>query len=360
MSITVFPKTVKRFTVINDKLFEDEMATPAMSCYSGENGTLEIRVTLDWVWFSMCPMIECENMAGGSDKGGVVSDHQLTYTVPKALMRNGTIRFHLRGILDGKIRKTADAEITVQSSFDCSKEAEKYEPSAFDDLVSNVAAFKNRLETAELSVERLASELKMADIKYDQALTDRDFVTSAILTNAPVKNLDYAFEASAITEFPALNMSKVESMQYAFRNCESLLSLPDMDLTACTTLYECFRQCSNLKTVGKLITPNVKKMYSLFRNCLALETIEEIDLSSVDSMNLIFANCRNLKNITFAGSINISLDLRPTPATTETVMSAINALCENGDGKILYLGNLADKITAEQKKIAADKGWVIE
>lgn len=360
MSITVFPKSVKNYTVINDKLFEDELASPALNCYSGENGTLEIRITLDDIWYSTYPMIECENTAGGSDKGGVVSDHLLTYTVPKGLMQNGTLRFHLRGLLDGNIRKTADAEITVYSSFDCDKLTDSFEPSAFDDMAANIASVQNRIQTAEANVERLASDLKMADIKYDIALSDRDFVTSAILKKAPVTVLDNAFEGSGITEFPALDMSGVTSMQYSFKNCEALLYVPDMDFSGCTTLYECFRQCTNLKRVGKLRTPNVKKMYSLFRNCLSLESIGEIDLSSVDSLNLIFANCRCLSDITFVGSINISLDLRPTPASADTIMSAINALCENGEGKVLYLGTLAEKITDEQKLIAYNKGWSIE
>lgn len=360
MSITVFPKTVKKYTVVNDKLFEDTDLYPTLTCYEGENGTLQIKVALDYDWNSLCPMIECENSKGAKDKGGVLSDFTLSYIVPRALMQNGVLRFHLKGISDGKIRKTSDAEIEICSSFDTSGETEKYEPTAFEDLTATVGRLIERCAVNDRSIERFASDMSSMELNFSQKIADRDLVTSALMNSGGVTNLDYAFEETSITEFPALDMSKVQSMQYSFRNCASLLEIYDCDLSSCTTLYECFRGCTALKKVGKLKTAGVKKMYSLFRNCSSLETIDEIDFSSVDSMNLIFANCRKLQNITFVGSINISIDFRNTSATRETLISAFNALCQNGEGKTVFVGALASKLTEEDKKIATDKGWTVE
>lgn len=360
MSITVFPKTVKYYTVINDKLFEEDMASPALCCFAGENGTLEIRITLDYPWTDICPMVECENSKGDKDKGGVFYNGKVCYTVPKALMKAGILRFHLRSVVDGNIRKTADAEIKIEGSFECDPNEEVYEPTALEDLASTVANLNLKLEQNERNIEQLVNDIEDMDIKFNQEIFNRDIVSSALLNGAKVTNLDCAFESSQITGLPCLDFSKITSMQYTFRFCESLLEIPDMDLSSCTTMYECFRQCTALKKVGKLKTSNVKKMYSLFKSCLELETIEEIDLSSVDSMNLLFANCRKLKNVTFVGSINISIDLRNTALTEQSIMSCINALSEDGDGKVLFLGSLADKITNLQRKIATDKGWSIE
>lgn len=360
MSNTVFPKTVKRYTVINDRLFPEDSLFPAPMCYEGENGTLEVHITLDDTWKMLGCHVECAHSDGDLDIAGVTEDGILKYTVPKALMKKGILRFHLRGFLDRNIRKTDDCELIINASFDADGAQPEFEPSAYDNIMANFA-FLNQ-KTAELTenIETLSADMTEQMSKCEQMAADRDIICSAIIKSAPVKNLEKAFEGSQITELPPLDLSKVESMAYAFRNCASLLTVPDLDLSSCTTLYECFHHCYALKSVGRLKTPNVRKMYALFRNCNELESIEEIDLSSADSANLLFANCRNLRHVIFAGSINLSIDVRNTNLDEESIASLVNALSSEGAGKSILLGSHSSKLTEEQLNTINQKGWIIE
>lgn len=362
MSESIFPKVSKGYFVLGDRLFEDSISeASAPLCFEGESGTLEIRITLNGDWLTLGAAVECESAGGLSDIGGVLSDDTLSYSVPAALMHGEYIRFHLRGTDGVNIRKTADAVIRIIPSFDASGTLPELSSSAYDGLSSSISQLNAALTQCSQNISELSSDMTETVSEFNQKLSDRDIIISKVIGKAGITSLESMFTQSGMVNLPSLDFSEITSMAYCFKGCASLVTVPDLNLPICTTLYECFYGCSNLKSVGKLTTPLVQKMYSLFRNCLALETIEEIDMSSVNSCNLIFANCTSLKNITFAGTIPISLDMRSCPLTIQSLDSLVSALCEDGSGKtVIFNQKTYALLTEEQLASMSDKGWTAE
>ena len=106
----------------------------------------------------------------------------------------------------------------------------------------------------------------------------------------------------------------------------------------------------------------------MFNNCPFLETIPTINLtnaSSADSLMGIFEGCVSLKNITFEGSINYSLNIPSADLSYATIKSVLTAANNtiNSNSKTLDLGgstvvdNGGEIITLVNSCTA--KGWTV-
>ena len=123
-----------------------------------------------------------------------------------------------------------------------------------------------------------------------------------------------------------------------------------------------------LITAPILNTSNGTGFEFMFNDCPFLETIPTINLtnaSSADSLMGIFEGCVSLKNITFDGSINYSLNIPSADLTYATIKSVLTAAnnTNNSNSKILDLGgstvvdNGGEIITLVNSCTA--KGWTI-
>lgn len=164
--------------------------------------------------------------------------------------------------------------------------------------------------------------------------------------------------------FPDFNLSNSTNCYRMFMTCVRLTDVPDLDLGKVETVNSMFYQNSGLAHVGHLDTRNCTNFSSMFYYASWVAEIKSINLTNATTASNMFYRCERLKNITFVGSIPVSLNLSAsTLITYESLMSAINALTDRTGEEtvtILTLGttNLA-KITDEEKAIATEKGWTL-
>ena len=137
--------------------------------------------------------------------------------------------------------------------------------------------------------------------------------------------------------------SNTEGIYYTFYNCSSLEEVEDIGIGAVNDVYgfsNTFNNCSNLHTIGKLTIAASTRLVNVFNYC------------------------SSLANIDFAGIIGTNgLNFQWSPLSHDSLMSIINALDDksadtSGTAWTVTLGedNLA-KLTADEQKIAKDKGW---
>lgn len=156
------------------------------------------------------------------------------------------------------------------------------------------------------------------------------------------------------------NTSKVTSMPNTFDSCSGLTSvnLSGWDTSKVTSMYGFFASCSNLVTVtGALDLSSLTEgfYYSSTRNpvysCKKLETLY---------LKNIYKNC------TMTNKSDWSINLGDTKVKDECLIYIINELPDlvNDKGltatdKIILTLPKTNTLTAEQVKVATDKGWTV-
>lgn len=121
-----------------------------------------------------------------------------------------------------------------------------------------------------------------------------------------------------------LNTKGCTSTFYMFEGCTNLESIASLDTSSVTDMSSMFGVCKKLKSIPQLDTSNVKFMGSIFQNCSALTSVPQLDYSSVTNMNYGFNSCTGLTTIP---------DLNLESATS------LNSLFANSS-KIVTIGKL--------------------
>lgn len=199
----------------------------------------------------------------------------------------------------------------------------------------------------------------------DYYITDTTGVT---YTPGNIKNF--------IKKVPSIDTKNLKNMQQFFYEMYNLEEIEEIDTSNVTNMNSMFGSCYSLKSIPKLNTQNVIDVGNMFYQCHNLRTIPELDFGSVIFLNNATFNYCGVRNLggfkdlgkayevssaenTGAYVLNLSYNVN---LTHESLMNVINDLydiktkgCKN---QRLNLGakNLA-KLTAEEIKIATDKGW---
>ena len=196
------------------------------------------------------------------------------------------------------------------------------------------------------------------------------FTNCSSLTSIPLLNTSKATNMSnlfngcmSLTSIPLLDTSKVTSMISMFHSCSSLTYIPLLNTSKVTNMNSTFYNCSSLNSISALDTSNVTNMANMFFNCSSLTSIPLLDTSKVTLMNNTFRGCGSVKYLGGFKNLSISisayfLDQCPN-LTVESLMNVINNLA-TVSGKTLKFGTTnLNKLTAEQKAIATNKGWTL-
>ena len=102
-----------------------------------------------------------------------------------------------------------------------------------------------------------------------------------------------------------LNTERVYDMSYMFYDCVSLISLPDIsnwNTKNVSNMAGMFYGCKSLKSlpdISKWDTKRVSNMNRMFYNCSSLITLPDIskwDINKVNDMRYIFSGCSSLKS----------------------------------------------------------------
>ena len=178
-----------------------------------------------------------------------------------------------------------------------------------------------------------------------------------------VTDMDKMFNyCSNITTVPLFDTSNVTNMSQMFGDCTRLTTIPLFDTSKVTNMNFMFQSCGSLTTVPQFDTSKVTNMFSMFNGCQSLTTVPQFDTSNVTNMSNMFNYCSKLEAIHM---ININADIVISYSkkfTREALLEIIgNLKAQTSGSKTLTMGatNLA-KLTEADKKIATDKGWVLE
>ena len=215
--------------------------------------------------------------------------------------------------------------------------------------------------------------------------------TIPLLDTHNVTNMSYMFrDCSSLTAIPQLDTRSVTNMSGMFVGCEHLTTIPQLNTSKVTEMGQMFYNCSFLTTIPLLDTHSVTDMSDMFSGCSHLTTIPQLDTHSVINMNEMFSGCTSiisipkldatslinaqymfgydwisLDNFTdFGGLTNLKVDLNLSPCPNLTKESLLNVFNEAADvtssPKTLTLGETnLNKLTAEEKAIATNKGWTL-
>ena len=200
---------------------------------------------------------------------------------------------------------------------------------------------------------------------------------------------------SNVTKINARDLinSKITSIRGIFSNCKNLtniIGLDTWDTSKVTDFKEVFRACSILPGIIDLTSWNtsmVTSTESMFYGCDRLTgvNLSNLNFSSVESMSSMFESTSittlNMDNVDVSNvtnfnkfitstklasfsppnNISVSFSINYTSLLpSSTLLSIINNLATVSTTKTLTLGtNNLNKLTAEQIKIATDKGWTV-
>lgn len=172
-------------------------------------------------------------------------------------------------------------------------------------------------------------------------------------------------DCKALKSIPPMDTSKGTNFNSMFLGCKAITTIPPLDFSKATDASQVFQNCSNLITLPPIILSEITSTTNMFYGCFKLVTIEKVNFSKATSLNSAFFACNDLENVVFEGSIicNISFSYS-TKLTHDSLMSIINALCDNSSGTstlTLTIGSSnTAKLTEEELLIAENKGWVVK
>lgn len=236
----------------------------------------------------------------------------------------------------------------------------------------------------------------LTDCRYMFSLCT-DLITVPQLDTSNVNNVAHMFDRClSLTTIPQLNTANVTTMSHMFNECASLITIPQLETSKVTNMDFMFWKCTSLISIPQMVTSNVTDMDFMLRGCTKLTTIPQLDTSRMQHIYGMFMECSGLKslplldfsnvantmelfdissssneqpypNLTDLGgfkNLKVSLNLSGMPnLTVQSLMNVINNLYNKkgaASPPALTLGTTnLNKLTAEQKAVATNKGWVL-
>ncbi|MDO5433839.1 BspA family leucine-rich repeat surface protein [Eubacterium sp.] len=176
-----------------------------------------------------------------------------------------------------------------------------------------------------------------------------------------VKNTSRMFQnCYSLTKMPVYDFPKLETADAMFDWCHSLHDIGVFNLPLCVSAKNMFAFCSSLTEINFSNTSSLKDATGMFTSCTRLRSVGVIDMSFVETADHMFSYCGCLEKLELR-NINCSLDLSAsTKFSAVSLVNVLNNLKQTTTEKTLTLGatNL-EKLTAEQKAIATNKGWTL-
>lgn len=117
--------------------------------------------------------------------------------------------------------------------------------------------------------------------------------TSFNTTFAECRQLRY------IPKFKFASNASINSMQYCYANCFSLLEAPDFgNLTsACTDFIGVFSGCRSLRRAPNMNTTSAATTTEMFDGCYSLISVPLYNTQNVQNMSLMFRQCASLRSV---------------------------------------------------------------
>ena len=224
------------------------------------------------------------------------------------------------------------------------------------------------IEDSELIQDSAANFIKVSKNAYNflKVAYPKEFATLTKLDNAlntdDTEYTDYMFDgALALNELAPLNLKKVKSANYMFRNNENLRQVQLTTSDALATAKGMFEGCSKLEQV-EITTAGLQNAEAMFKGCQSLKALK-LDVSSLTNAKDMFKDATALTTLRLKGKLGTGLDLSNSPLDNDSIASVLAAMSENGpdeDKTVRFKGDVT--VNGALKAIAdgaIKAGWVL-
>ena len=223
------------------------------------------------------------------------------------------------------------------------------------------------IEDSELSQDSAANFIKVSKNAYNflKVAYPKEYSTMTKLDNTlntdDTEYTDYMFDgALALNELAPLNMKKVKSANYMFRDNQNLRQVQLTTSDALASTKGMFEGCSKLEQV-EISTHGVQNAEAMFKGCQALKALK-LDVSSLTTTKEMFKDTTALATLRVTGKLNTGLDLTNCPLDQDSIASVLNSLNDNGpdeDKEVRFRNETVAGTLKATFDGATTAGWVI-
>ena len=223
------------------------------------------------------------------------------------------------------------------------------------------------IEDSELSQDSAANFIKVSKNAYNflKVAYPKEYSTMTKLDNTlntdDTEYTDYMFDgALALNELAPLNMKKVKSANYMFRDNQNLRQVQLTTSDALASTKGMFEGCSKLEQV-EISTHGVQNAEAMFKGCQALKALK-LDVSSLTTTKEMFKDATALSTLRVTGKLNTGLDLSNCPLDQDSIASVLAALNDNGpdeDKEVRFRNETVAGTLKATFDGATTAGWVI-
>ena len=223
------------------------------------------------------------------------------------------------------------------------------------------------IEDSELSQDSAANFIKVSKNAYNflKVAYPKEYSTMTKLDNTlntdDTEYTDYMFDgALALNELAPLNLKKVKSANYMFRDNQNLRQVQLTTSDALASTKGMFEGCSKLEQV-EISTHGVQNAEAMFKGCQALKALK-LDVSSLTTTKEMFKDATALGTLRFTGKLNTGLDLTNCPLDQDSIASVLNSLNDNGpdeDKEVRFRNETVAGTLKATFDGATTAGWVI-
>ena len=223
------------------------------------------------------------------------------------------------------------------------------------------------IEDSELTQDSAANFIKVSKNAYNflKVAYPKEYATMTKLDNTlntdDTEYTDYMFDgALALNELAPLNLKKVKSANYMFRDNQNLRQVQLTTSEALASTKGMFEGCSKLEQV-EISTPGVQNAEAMFKGCQALKALK-LDVSSLTTTKDMFKDATALGTLRVTGKLNTGLDLTNCPLDQDSIASVLNALNDNGpdeDKEVRFRNETVAGTLKATFDGATTAGWVI-
>lgn len=223
------------------------------------------------------------------------------------------------------------------------------------------------IEDSELSQDSAANFIKVSKNAYNflKVAYPKEYSTMTKLDNTlntdDTEYTDYMFDgALALNELAPLNMKKVKSANYMFRDNQNLRQVQLTTSDALASTKGMFEGCSKLEQV-EISTHGVQNAEAMFKGCQALKALK-LDVSSLTTTKEMFKDTTALGTLRVTGKLNTGIDLSNCPLDQDSIASVLNSLNDNGpdeDKEVRFRNETVAGTLKATFDGATTAGWVI-
>ena len=223
------------------------------------------------------------------------------------------------------------------------------------------------IEDSELSQDSAANFIKVSKNAYNflKVAYPKEYSTMTKLDNTlntdDTEYTDYMFDgALALNELAPLNMKKVKSANYMFRDNQNLRQVQLTTSDALASTKGMFEGCSKLEQV-EISTHGVQNAEAMFKGCQALKALK-LDVSSLTTTKEMFKDATALSTLRVTGKLNTGIDLSNCPLDQDSIASVLNSLNDNGpdeDKEVRFRNETVAGTLKATFDGATTAGWVI-